>query len=130
MSKANREYADVESQFQQAEKELRKLCSARLEAGIPLTEALQQIEAMSTAFAWHSVENREQQTRIGHLETRLHDAQARTDKGIEALRAAAELRASVQKQIMAEMKALTPKAIQQARQGKPALLRLILRSTR
>ena len=85
---------------------------------------------MSRAFTWHSRACRDDAARIGQLESELHSNDRREQVQLAAIRKAAALRASIQEKIMREMKALTPKAIAQARAGKPALLRMILRATR
>lgn len=122
MSEPGREYHNVETQFREAEKEIRKLISG--------SEVLQHIQAMSAAFNWHASENRELQTRIGELERELHGQDRQQDAQLAKIRAAAAARAEIAAKIMAEMKAMVPAALAQAKKGKPALLRLILRSTR
>lgn len=122
MSRPDREYADVETQFRNAEKALRKLISS--------SEVLQHVDAMSTAFSWHAVENRELQTRQGHMEAELHSTDRQQETQLAKMRSAAAARAQIAAKIMTEIKAMIPAALAQAKKGKPALLRLILRSTR
>jgi hypothetical protein len=52
------------------------------------------------------------------------------DDAIAQIARVAEERAAIQLKLLREMKALMPRAVTQARAGKPALLRMILRATR
>jgi hypothetical protein len=72
----------------------------------------------------------EAEKRISHLERELHSEDRRAEFAKTQLAKAAAARARIASQAVAALRELVPQAKAQAKKGKPALLRMILRATR
>ena len=67
---------------------------------------------------------------LRRAESRGEVMREQADRAASAIRAAAARRAAIQTKIISELQKMLPAATQQARKGKPALLRMILRATK
>ena len=122
------DYADIEHDYHEAEKRLiERLGIKRTSFGHIDDEHLRE---MSKAFSKHAMENRRLLVQNGNLQRQLHGAEHGEDKQLAQIRAAAAARAEIAATAMREFKKLLPTAIAQAKKGKPALLRMILRASR
>jgi len=115
--------SETESEFQSAEHELRSLNAAQ-------THALELIQRMSAAFSEHAVAIRELDQENRHLTSRAEARSAQAERGLEKIRRAATARADIAASAVAALRDLLPTAKTQAKKGKPALLRMILRASR
>ena len=117
-----RQPADVEKEFKDAEKDLLKMISA--------TEAVAHVRTMSRCFSEHAVAIREDADTIRHMQSDLHSADHQSAKAVAAIREAAAIRAKIAKEAIAALAGMLPEAKRQAKKGKPALLRMILRASK
>jgi len=85
---------------------------------------------MSAAFSEHAVAIRELDQENRHLTSRAEARSAQAERGLQKLRRAADARAEIASAATAALKGLLPEAKRQAKKGKPALLRMILRASR
>jgi hypothetical protein len=117
-----RNYAEIEARADAALAAIRKLTTD--------PEILRHAEAMEASVSNHARENREQDTRIRQLERQLHTSDRSVEKGLEKIRRAAAARAEIAESAVTALRELLPEAKAQAKKGKPALLRMILRASR
>jgi hypothetical protein len=85
---------------------------------------------MCKAMTWFSREYRELSQYASQMERRLESADHQADASVATIREAAAQRATIAAKAIRELKKLLPTALSQAKKGKPALLRMILRATK
>ena len=88
------------------------------------------VKALRLLVAAAARELFEAEETIRHMESRNRSAEGVAERAQQQIRKAAAARAAIAAQLMAEMKKMVPAALAQAKKGKPALLRMILRSTK
>jgi hypothetical protein len=118
----DRELTDIEREHAIAEKEALRLTEA--------TAAAPQVHAMAKCFTELQRMIREQATEARRIESKLHQLESGAGAAASKIAAAAEARARIATEAVAALAKLLPAAKAQARKGKPALLRLILRASR
>jgi hypothetical protein len=87
-------------------------------------------QALRKLIADCARELNEAELRVDHLERQARGLDRVADRAAAAIRKAAAIRAGIAAQAIAELAALLPEAKAQAKKGKPALLRMILRATK
>ena len=131
-STEDRTYCQIETDFHEAEKRLGERLVEQL--GVK-RDALRRaddpdLRMMANCFAEHAITNRELGKRNSELEDQLHGSESRSELAKAQIARAAAARASIARAAIRELQKLMPAAIAQAKKGKPALLRMILRATR
>jgi len=132
MAKEKRPYSDTEREFYEAEKRLgdrliEKLAAKRDTFGRADDPDLLQ---MSKCFSEHATENRDLIQRNGHLQRAQHSLDGRAARAAAQIARAASARAKIAAEAVSALQSLLPAAKAQAKKGKPALLRMILRASR
>jgi hypothetical protein len=131
-AKQKREYSDTEREFHDAENRLgdRLVEFLGVKRDILKRADDPDLRTLSRCFAEHAIENRNLSKRNRQLENELHSEDARTERATAKIARAAGARANIAAQAVAALAEMLPAAKAQAKKGKPALLRMILRATR